>query len=99
MLPPLPFYILVWRLLAHITVVRFVSHVQASIRLQCSLDQKLCCLLLQDLEAAMQPDTSLVSIMFVNNEIGVKQPIKEIGKGLFTNAAIRFPALPHWFHD
>lgn len=34
---------------------------------------------LTDLEAAMRPDTSLVSIMAVNNEIGVKQPIKEIG--------------------
>jgi len=32
------------------------------------------------LEAAIRPDTALVSIMFVNNEIGVVQPIKEIGK-------------------
>ena len=30
----------------------------------------------------MRPDTSLVSIMTVNNEIGVKQPVKEIGKAL-----------------
>ena len=30
----------------------------------------------------MRPDTSLVSIMTVNNEIGVKQPVKEIGKVL-----------------
>lgn len=35
---------------------------------------------LQELEAAIRPDTSLVSVMTVNNEIGVKQPIKEIGK-------------------
>lgn len=35
---------------------------------------------MEDLEAAIRPDTSLVSIMAVNNEIGVKQPIKEIGK-------------------
>ena len=28
----------------------------------------------------MQDDTGLVSIMMVNNEIGVKQPIKEIGQ-------------------
>ena len=35
---------------------------------------------LQELEAAMRPDTSLVSIMTVNNEIGVKQPMKQIGK-------------------
>lgn len=27
----------------------------------------------------MTPDTSLVSIMMVNNEIGVVQPINEIG--------------------
>ena len=34
---------------------------------------------LQELEAAIRPDTSLVSIMTVNNETGVIQPIKEIG--------------------
>ncbi|XP_014260019.1 probable cysteine desulfurase, mitochondrial [Cimex lectularius] len=32
-----------------------------------------------DLEAAITPETCLVSIMTVNNEIGVKQPIKDIG--------------------
>jgi len=35
---------------------------------------------LEQLEAAMRPDTILVSVMFVNNEIGVVQPIKEIGE-------------------
>ena len=35
---------------------------------------------LNQLEEAIRPDTSLVSIMTVNNEIGVKQPISEIGK-------------------
>lgn len=35
---------------------------------------------LKQLEEAFRPDTSLVSIMAVNNEIGVKQPIAEIGK-------------------
>ncbi|CBF86995.1 hypothetical protein AN2508.2 [Aspergillus nidulans FGSC A4] len=35
---------------------------------------------LEDLEAAMRPDTALVSIMAVNNEIGVVQPLEEIGK-------------------
>jgi len=35
---------------------------------------------LKVLEEAMTPDTALVSIMAVNNEIGVKQQIKEIGK-------------------
>jgi len=34
---------------------------------------------LQELEAAIRPDTSLVSVMSVNNETGVIQPIKEIG--------------------
>lgn len=35
---------------------------------------------LEVLEASIRPDTSLVSVMTVNNEIGVKQPIKEIGR-------------------
>lgn len=35
---------------------------------------------LQELEAAMRPDTALVSIMAVNNEIGVIQPLEKIGK-------------------
>lgn len=34
---------------------------------------------LQQLEESIRPDTSLVSIMTVNNEIGVTQPMKEIG--------------------
>lgn len=44
---------------------------------------------LESLEAAIRPETCLVSIMGVNNEIGVVQPLKEIGalcrkhKGLF----------------
>jgi len=33
-----------------------------------------------DLEKAIRPDTGLVSIMTVNNEIGVIQPMEEIGK-------------------
>lgn len=35
---------------------------------------------MEELDKAITPDTSIVSIMSVNNEIGVKQPIKEIGK-------------------
>ena len=35
---------------------------------------------MQELEAALRPDTALVSIMTVNNEIGVIQPMKEIGQ-------------------
>lgn len=34
---------------------------------------------LNELEDAIKPSTSLVSVMMVNNEIGVKQPIEEIG--------------------
>lgn len=33
-----------------------------------------------DVEAAIRPDTILVSIMFANNEIGSVQPIREIGE-------------------
>jgi cysteine desulfurase len=33
-----------------------------------------------ELEAAIRPETALVSIMSVNNEIGVIQPLEEIGK-------------------
>ncbi|KAF2470229.1 cysteine desulfurase [Lindgomyces ingoldianus] len=32
------------------------------------------------LEAAIRPETALVSVMTVNNEIGVVQPVEEIGK-------------------
>lgn len=34
---------------------------------------------LEDLKAAIRPDTILISVMFANNEIGTIQPIKEIG--------------------
>ncbi|KAK0557869.1 cysteine desulfurase [Tilletia horrida] len=42
---------------------------------------------LKELEAALRPTTALVSIMTVNNEIGVIQPIKEIGELLRTKGA------------
>jgi cysteine desulfurase len=35
---------------------------------------------LEQLEAAIRPDTILVSVMLVNNEIGVVQPIEQIGE-------------------
>ena len=35
---------------------------------------------LQDLEAAIRPDTILISVMYANNEIGTIQPIREIGE-------------------
>lgn len=34
----------------------------------------------EQLEAAIRPDTILISVMLVNNEIGVIQPIQEIGE-------------------
>ena len=35
---------------------------------------------MEELEAAMRPETMLVSIMTVNNEVGVIQPVEEIGR-------------------
>ena len=35
---------------------------------------------LDDLKAAIRPDTILISVMFANNEIGTIEPIKEIGE-------------------
>jgi len=56
---------------------------------------------LQALEDAITPNTLLVSIMAVNNEIGVIQPLKQIGelcrsKGVFfhTDAAQAFGRIP-----
>ena len=34
----------------------------------------------EDVEAAIRPDTALISIMMANNEIGTIQPIKEIAE-------------------
>lgn len=34
---------------------------------------------MEELESAMREDTLLVSVMAVNNEIGTRQPIEEIG--------------------
>uniref|UniRef100_A0A1L8E2D7 cysteine desulfurase n=1 Tax=Nyssomyia neivai TaxID=330878 RepID=A0A1L8E2D7_9DIPT len=56
---------------------------------------------MEELEKAMTPDTSLVSVMTVNNEIGVKQPVADIGalcrsKGVFfhTDAAQAVGKIP-----
>jgi len=35
---------------------------------------------LEELERALRPDTLLCSIIHINNEIGVMQPLEEIGK-------------------
>jgi cysteine desulfurase len=56
---------------------------------------------LKQLEAAIRPDTAVVSVMHVNNEIGVLQPVDEIGaickeKGVFfhTDAAQSVGKIP-----
>ena len=56
---------------------------------------------LEQLAQAITPETSLVSIMTVNNEIGVRQPVEEIGslcreKGVFfhTDAAQAVGKIP-----
>ncbi len=36
----------------------------------------------RDVLDALRPDTVLVSVMMVNNEIGTREPVEEIGKGL-----------------
>ncbi|NJW54159.1 cysteine desulfurase family protein [Salinimicrobium oceani] len=35
---------------------------------------------LEDLQSAIKPNTSLISVMYVNNEIGIIQPIEVIGR-------------------
>ncbi len=37
---------------------------------------------IDELKAALRPDTIMVSIMMVNNEIGALQPVEEIGKAI-----------------
>lgn len=59
---------------------------------------------LEELEAAIRPDTVLVAVMWANNETGVIQPMKEIGalcdrKGVLffsdaTQAVGKIPVLP-----
>src|SRR5256712_11563638 len=45
---------------------------------------------LEKFKAAIRPDTILVSVMMVNNEIGAKQPISEIGE-ICRSKGIIFP--------
>src|SRR5690606_34370184 len=56
---------------------------------------------LEDLKAALKPETILVSVMMANNETGVIQPIKEIaelahesGALFFTDATQAFGKIP-----
>lgn len=43
---------------------------------------------MEELEKAVRKDTVLVSIMSVNNEIGVIQPIEEIGMSFVSSVTI-----------
>ena len=59
-----------------------------------------------DVEAAIRPDTALVSIMFANNEIGTVEPVQEIaavcrrrGVWFHTDAVQAAGALPIHFKD
>ncbi|QXE00518.1 cysteine desulfurase family protein [Terribacillus sp. DMT04] len=42
---------------------------------------------LEDLQAALRPDTILVSVMMINNETGIIQPVQAIGELLKSHAA------------
>jgi cysteine desulfurase len=51
-----------------------------------------------DVVAALRPDTAVVSIMLVNNELGTMQPVAEIAQGL-ARAAHEHPHRPHLHVD
>lgn len=56
---------------------------------------------LDELKSAIRPDTTLVSIMYVNNEIGAVAPLKEMAKIIQLERERRKLAgekLPIWFH-
>ncbi len=54
----------------------------------------------EDIERAIKPNTVLVSIMYINNEVGTVQPIREIGKMIEKNneARIKNKELRIYFH-
>lgn len=52
-----------------------------------------------DLEAALKPETVLVSIMFANNEIGTIQPIADIGRALLNWRKTHTTAYPYFHSD
>lgn len=51
-----------------------------------------------DVVAAVRPDTAVVSVMLVNNELGTIQPVAEIAQGL-ARAAPEHPHRPHLHVD
>jgi cysteine desulfurase len=48
---------------------------------------------LDELRAALRPDTALVSIMLANNETGVLFPIEEIGRVVRRNPRLCFTSM------
>jgi cysteine desulfurase len=50
----------------------------------------------EDVQAALRPDTVLISVMLANNEIGTIQPIEDIGA--LVRAEREKPARKIWFH-
>jgi cysteine desulfurase len=53
---------------------------------------------LEDVRAALRPDTVLISVMLANNEIGTLQPIAEIGALVREERAERTHGRQLWFH-
>src|SRR4029079_2130873 len=51
-----------------------------------------------DIGAAVRPDTAVVSVMLVNNELGTLQPVAEIAQGL-ARATSEHPHRPHLHVD
>lgn len=49
--------------------------------------------------AALRPDTALVAVMLVNNELGTVQPVTEIARALATHAAENGQRRPHFHVD
>jgi len=52
-----------------------------------------------DLKKALREDTVLVSVMYVNNEVGSIQPVKEIGREILKFRKKRDTALPYFHVD
>lgn len=53
----------------------------------------------KDLQAALRPDTILVSIMMANNEIGTIQPIADIGRALLAWKKEHTSSFPYFHSD
>ena len=52
----------------------------------------------EDLNAALRPDTVLVTLMWANNEIGTIQPVQEVGELIRERRKAQGGQRPLWFH-